>query len=403
MDLWNWDEASLQEVSLGNRLSRLEGAELGFYFPEVALQGDTLTEETCWKGPPQWDCSSGPPHPETPWAAEHGSQAPPRSGDWTQLGSTGWDACSRVSPAPGPAPFAGPLGVTGQNTTPCSGGTSAWSCAPTTASSTSWDCSAGSDGAKYWGGPGGSDCPTSWDLGLRGGLTTSPKERPSSDLTAPSEPKLPSDRANLARYPKTNHRGPIQLWQFLLELLQDGARSSCIRWTGNSLEFQLCDPKEVARLWGERKRKPGMNYEKLSRGLRYYYRRDIVRKSGGRKYTYRFGGRVPGLAPPLRPIQLWQFLLELLQDGARSSCIRWTGNSLEFQLCDPKEVARLWGERKRKPGMNYEKLSRGLRYYYRRDIVRKSGGRKYTYRFGGRVPGLAPPLRAAARPGAATQ
>lgn len=39
-----------------------------------------------------------------------------------------------------------------------------------------------------------------------------------------------------------------------------------------------------------------MNYEKLSRGLRYYYRRDIVRKSGGRKYTYRFGGRVPGLA-----------------------------------------------------------------------------------------------------------
>lgn len=53
--------------------------------------------------------------------------------------------------------------------------------------------------------------------------------------------------------------------------------------------------------------------------------------------------------------------------------------------------------------MNYEKLSRGLRYYYRRDIVRKSGGRKYTYRFGGRVPGLAPPLRAAARPGAATQ
>lgn len=39
-----------------------------------------------------------------------------------------------------------------------------------------------------------------------------------------------------------------------------------------------------------------MNYEKLSRGLRYYYRRDIVLKSGGRKYTYRFGGRVPGLA-----------------------------------------------------------------------------------------------------------
>ncbi|KAM9755481.1 ETS translocation variant 2 [Dama dama] len=141
MDLWNWDEVSPQEVPLGHRTSGLEGSELNFYIPELALQGDTPTEDTCWKG-------------------------------------------------------------------------------------------------------------------------------------------------------------PIQLWQFLLELLQDGARRSCIRWTGNSREFQLCDPKEVARLWGERKRKPGMNYEKLSRGLRYYYRRDIVRKSGGRKYTYRFGGRVPGLIYP---------------------------------------------------------------------------------------------------------
>lgn len=53
--------------------------------------------------------------------------------------------------------------------------------------------------------------------------------------------------------------------------------------------------------------------------------------------------------------------------------------------------------------MNYEKLSRGLRYYYRRDIVLKSGGRKYTYRFGGRVPGLACPDRAAGGSGAPTQ
>lgn len=42
--------------------------------------------------------------------------------------------------------------------------------------------------------------------------------------------------------------GPIQLWQFLLELLHDRARRSCIRWTGNSREFQLCDPKEVGPL-----------------------------------------------------------------------------------------------------------------------------------------------------------
>lgn len=181
-------------------------------------------------------------------------------------------------------------------------------------SSTSWDYSIGPDGATCWGrslggelcadstlpwaGPEASDCTTSWDSGLHTDCTSSSKEYQSSDLTTSSEPTQQSDRATLARYPKTNHRGPIQLWQFLLELLHDGARRSCIRWTGNSREFQLCDPKEVARLWGERKRKPGMNYEKLSRGLRYYYRRDIVRKSGGRKYTYRFGGRLPSLVYP---------------------------------------------------------------------------------------------------------
>ncbi|XP_054567242.1 ETS translocation variant 2 [Eptesicus fuscus] len=310
MDLWTWDEAPPQGVPLGNRLSRLEGAELGFCLPEV----DTLTEEACWKGLPPQDWSSATPHPETPWGAEHASQALPWPGDWIQRGCTGWDAWSRVSPAPGPAPFAASPGVAGQNAASSAGGTHAWSRALAPASSPGRDDPLGSDGAAYWsrglcaeerradcipwGAPGGSDCPASWDSGLHAACTASPKGYQSSDLTTSSEPKQQLDRAIWARYPKTNHRGPIQLWQFLLELLQDEARSSCIRWTGNSLEFQLCDPKEVARLWGERKRKPGMNYEKLSRGLRYYYRRDIVRKSGGRKYTYRFGGRVPGLADP---------------------------------------------------------------------------------------------------------
>ncbi|XP_036296309.1 ETS translocation variant 2 isoform X1 [Pipistrellus kuhlii] len=313
MDLWKWDEASPQGVSLGNRLSRLEGAELGFCFPEVALQEDTLTEETCWKGLPQQDWSSASPHPETPWGAEHASQALWWS-DGPQRGRTGWDAWSRVSPAPGPAPCAGSPGLAGPRSAAsaaCAGGTRSWSRAPAPARSPGPDGPVGSDGATFWcqglgadhfsgRGPGGAGCPASWDWGPHAARTASPEECQGSGLTTSSEPETQQqvDRATLACYPKTNHRGPIQLWQFLLELLQDQARSSCIRWTGNSLEFQLCDPKEVARLWGERKRKPGMNYEKLSRGLRYYYRRDIVRKSGGRKYTYRFGGRVPGLAYP---------------------------------------------------------------------------------------------------------
>lgn len=39
--------------------------------------------------------------------------------------------------------------------------------------------------------------------------------------------------------------GPIQLWQFLLELLTDRQGHSCIRWTGDGWEFKLTDPDEV--------------------------------------------------------------------------------------------------------------------------------------------------------------
>ncbi len=63
--------------------------------------------------------------------------------------------------------------------------------------------------------------------------------------------------------------GPIQLWQFLLELLSNKTCQGCISWTGNEWEFKMSDPDEVARRWGQRKNKPKMNYEKLSRGLRY--------------------------------------------------------------------------------------------------------------------------------------
>ncbi|XP_050035960.1 protein C-ets-1-like isoform X2 [Dermacentor andersoni] len=82
--------------------------------------------------------------------------------------------------------------------------------------------------------------------------------------------------------------GPIQLWQFLLELLTDKSCQGFISWTGDGWEFKLTDPDEVARRWGVRKNKPKMNYEKLSRGLRYYYDKNIIHKTAGKRYVYRF-------------------------------------------------------------------------------------------------------------------
>ena len=88
--------------------------------------------------------------------------------------------------------------------------------------------------------------------------------------------------------PAFSSSGPIQLWQFLLELLTNKACQNIIAWTGDGWEFKMIDPDEVAIKWGMRKNKPKMNYEKMSRGLRYYYDKNIILKTAGKRYIYRF-------------------------------------------------------------------------------------------------------------------
>ncbi|XP_047530145.1 DNA-binding protein D-ETS-6-like [Vanessa atalanta] len=82
--------------------------------------------------------------------------------------------------------------------------------------------------------------------------------------------------------------GQVQLWQFLLEELAAGAPGICWEGAPGDGEFRLSDPDEVARRWGRRKQKPNMNYDKLSRALRYYYDKNIMSKVHGKRYAYRF-------------------------------------------------------------------------------------------------------------------
>lgn len=99
-----------------------------------------------------------------------------------------------------------------------------------------------------------------------------------------TESYLPSNQGN-----RSGNNGQIQLWQFLLEILTDSERLNIIQWIdGGNGEFKLADPEEVAKLWGERKNKPTMNYEKLSRALRYYYDGDMISKVGGKRFVYKF-------------------------------------------------------------------------------------------------------------------
>ncbi|XP_061080066.1 ETS translocation variant 4-like isoform X4 [Conger conger] len=83
-------------------------------------------------------------------------------------------------------------------------------------------------------------------------------------------------------------RGSLQLWQFLVALLDDPANAHFIAWTGRGMEFKLIEPEEVARLWGMQKNRPAMNYDKLSRSLRYYYEKGIMQKVAGERYVYKF-------------------------------------------------------------------------------------------------------------------
>jgi hypothetical protein len=105
----------------------------------------------------------------------------------------------------------------------------------------------------------------------------------------------------------------LQLWQFLLEILNKEEFGSIIRWTNvEPGEFKVIETEEVARLWGLRKGRPNMNYDKLSRSLRYYYDKGILEKVPGQRLVYKFdpelkrrqdqlANTIPGTPIPIAP------------------------------------------------------------------------------------------------------
>ncbi|KAG5452100.1 hypothetical protein CSKR_107921 [Clonorchis sinensis] len=121
---------------------------------------------------------------------------------------------------------------------------------------------------------------------------SSRKEEISQALSSPeTNVTLSGQEANesLSEVGVTN--GKLTLWQFLLELLLSNRYTDFIRWTNRKGEFVLLQAEGVAKLWGMRKdRNHRMNYDKLSRALRYYYEKNIIRKVHGHKFVYQFIG-----------------------------------------------------------------------------------------------------------------
>jgi len=59
--------------------------------------------------------------------------------------------------------------------------------------------------------------------------------------------------------------------------------------------------------------------------------------AGGLSYTAPGQGGGPAITPT-GPIQLWQFILELLSDKTCQTFVSWTGDGWEFKMTDPDEV-----------------------------------------------------------------
>ncbi|XP_069131877.1 uncharacterized protein [Argopecten irradians] len=80
----------------------------------------------------------------------------------------------------------------------------------------------------------------------------------------------------------------ILLWKFLLDELAD-AHQKHIRWIScKEGTFRFVDTAEISKMWGAKKRKNDMNFEKLSRGIRHYYKSGFMRREDGTRLVYKF-------------------------------------------------------------------------------------------------------------------
>lgn len=90
--------------------------------------------------------------------------------------------------------------------------------------------------------------------------------------------KANSDQVTPTTFQRSS--GTVHLWHFIRELLdQPNEYSSCVRWVDrNEGTFKIESSHHLARYWGIRKNRAQMNYDKLSRSLRQYYKKGIIQK-----------------------------------------------------------------------------------------------------------------------------
>ncbi|KAG7472558.1 hypothetical protein MATL_G00110030 [Megalops atlanticus] len=86
------------------------------------------------------------------------------------------------------------------------------------------------------------------------------------------------------------------LWEFIRDILIHPEQyGGLMKWEDRRAGvFKFLKSEAVAQLWGQRKRNSSMTYEKLSRAMRYYYKREILERVDGRRLVYKFGKNASG-------------------------------------------------------------------------------------------------------------
>ncbi|XP_032898246.1 ETS-related transcription factor Elf-3 isoform X2 [Amblyraja radiata] len=109
--------------------------------------------------------------------------------------------------------------------------------------------------------------------------------------------KFGKEAKNCTEMKRSKHspRG-THLWEFIRDiLLHPEANSGLLKWEDRSEGiFKFLKSEAVAQLWGDKKKNSSMTYEKLSRAMRYYYKREILERVDGRRLVYKFGKNSSG-------------------------------------------------------------------------------------------------------------
>ncbi|KAJ3601945.1 hypothetical protein NHX12_029706 [Muraenolepis orangiensis] len=106
-------------------------------------------------------------------------------------------------------------------------------------------------------------------------------------------PKINRAGGSFCNHPKKTKHAPrgTHLWEFIRDILVHPEKNpGLMKWEDrHEGVFKFLKSEAVAQLWGQKKKNSSMTYEKLSRAMRYYYKREILERVDGRRLVYKFG------------------------------------------------------------------------------------------------------------------